>query len=85
MHEGMYTQQDPIGLAGGFQLYGYVPDPNAWVDVFGLTKGDFCDPVGGTGDAGVSGWLAGKNGEVNWKSRPNFGHTFETHGAVKKT
>ncbi|WP_258958980.1 RHS repeat domain-containing protein [Paenibacillus tyrfis] len=36
LHEGMYTQQDPIGLAGGLQLYGYVPDPNAWVDFFGL-------------------------------------------------
>ncbi|MGE7943695.1 RHS repeat domain-containing protein [Lysinibacillus xylanilyticus] len=34
---GMYTQQDPIGLAGGNPtLYGYVKDPNTWIDVFGL-------------------------------------------------
>lgn len=29
-------------------------------------------------------WLVGKNGDVNWKSKPNFGHTFETYGAGKK-
>ena len=34
---GQYTQQDPIGLAGGNPtLYGYVGDTNAWVDPFGL-------------------------------------------------
>jgi len=36
--EGMYvTAQDPIGLGGGGNLYGYVNDPNAWIDVLGLT------------------------------------------------
>ncbi|WP_306353281.1 RHS repeat domain-containing protein, partial [Flavobacterium sp. '19STA2R22 D10 B1'] len=34
---GMYLSQDPIGLAGGNVLYGYVQDNNAWVDVYGLT------------------------------------------------
>jgi RHS repeat-associated protein len=34
---GQYTQQDPIGLAGGNPtLYGYVRDTNAFVDIFGL-------------------------------------------------
>jgi|GEM_PF-1600461 len=37
--EGMYvTAQDPIGLVGGNKLYGYVHNPNAWVDVFGLAE-----------------------------------------------
>ncbi|WP_329600430.1 RHS repeat-associated core domain-containing protein [Lysinibacillus sphaericus] len=37
--EGMYTQPDPIGLAGNNPtLYGYVSDPNSWIDPFGLTK-----------------------------------------------
>jgi len=37
---GMYTQQDPIGLAGGNPtLYGYVHDPNTWLDPFGLSCG----------------------------------------------
>ncbi|SFE66492.1 RHS repeat-associated core domain-containing protein [Paenibacillus algorifonticola] len=34
--EGIYTQQDPIGLAGGIRLYGYVLNSNTYVDVFGL-------------------------------------------------
>ncbi|KGN81815.1 hypothetical protein HW49_03770 [Porphyromonadaceae bacterium COT-184 OH4590] len=34
---GAYISQDPIGLAGGNPtIYGYVKDPNSWVDVFGL-------------------------------------------------
>jgi RHS repeat-associated protein len=34
---GNYLSQDPIGLQGGMRLYGYVHDPNNWIDVFGLT------------------------------------------------
>uniref|UniRef100_UPI0032EEA4DE RHS repeat domain-containing protein n=1 Tax=Bacteroides fragilis TaxID=817 RepID=UPI0032EEA4DE len=34
---GMYISSDPIGLAGNNPtLYGYVSDPNIWIDVFGL-------------------------------------------------
>ncbi|MGE7947560.1 RHS repeat domain-containing protein [Lysinibacillus sp. NPDC093688] len=37
--EGMYLQQDPIGLAGNNPtIYGYVSDPNVEIDVFGLAK-----------------------------------------------
>jgi RHS repeat-associated protein len=35
---GQYTSQDPIGLAGGAALYGYVHDPLAWVDPLGLSR-----------------------------------------------
>ena len=39
--EGCYISRDPIGLVGGNPtLYGYVPDTNSWMDVFGLA----CSP-----------------------------------------
>ncbi|WP_315315145.1 HYD1 signature containing ADP-ribosyltransferase family protein, partial [Pantoea vagans] len=31
--------QDPIGLAGGVNLYQYAPNPLSWVDPLGLQKG----------------------------------------------
>jgi RHS repeat-associated protein len=34
---GRYLSEDPIGLAGGVGLYGYVGAPSWWVDPFGLT------------------------------------------------
>ncbi|MDO4729357.1 MAG: RHS repeat-associated core domain-containing protein [Bacteroidota bacterium] len=34
---GTYISKDPIGLAGGLALYGYVKDVNKFVDIFGLT------------------------------------------------
>ena len=39
---GSYVSQDPIGLAGGEQLYGYVGDPTGWVDPLGLAAGKGC-------------------------------------------
>jgi RHS repeat-associated protein len=33
---GRFTTQDPIGLAGGFNLYGYCRNPTAWIDPLGL-------------------------------------------------
>jgi len=35
---GGYASADPIGLAGGLTPYGYVYNPNTWVDPFGLAK-----------------------------------------------
>ena len=43
--EGIYISQDPIGIEGGSQLYGYVHDTNGWVDSKGLSKS--CPPKGG--------------------------------------
>ena len=31
---GRFTQQDPIGLAGGINLYQYAPNPLGWIDLF---------------------------------------------------
>ena len=33
-----FTQQDPIGLAGGINLYQYAPNALGWVDPLGLSK-----------------------------------------------
>ena len=33
---GSYINQDPIGLAGGANLYAYVRNPNGWIDPQGL-------------------------------------------------
>ena len=35
---GRFTQQDPIGLAGGTNLYQYAPNALGWVDPWGLSR-----------------------------------------------
>ncbi|ORF06390.1 RHS repeat domain-containing protein [Snodgrassella alvi] len=39
---GRFTQPDPIGLAGGFNLYQYAPNPLMWIDPWGLRRS--CTP-----------------------------------------
>ena len=34
---GRYISQDPIKLLGGFNVFAYVSDTNAWVDLLGLS------------------------------------------------
>ena len=36
---GRFISQDPIGLAGGINLYSYAPNPLNWVDPLGLKCG----------------------------------------------
>ena len=35
---GRYISEDPIKLLGGFNVFAYVEDTNAWVDLLGLSK-----------------------------------------------
>ncbi|RON08075.1 type IV secretion protein Rhs [Pseudomonas brassicacearum] len=35
---GRFTTPDPIGLAGGLNLYQYAPNPVSWIDPLGLMK-----------------------------------------------
>ena len=43
---GRFVSQDPIGLAGGNNVYQYAPNPIGWIDPLGLCKD--CPPCGGT-------------------------------------
>ncbi|HGY3716627.1 TPA: RHS repeat-associated core domain-containing protein [Citrobacter gillenii] len=76
---GRFTQQDPIGLQGGLNLYQYGPNPLNWIDPLGLLK---CGLTGNeVGDA--SNLPVIKPGTKEWKqavdtmrnngsSKPNF-------------
>ena len=33
---GRFVNQDPIGLLGGENLYGFVPNTQNWIDILGL-------------------------------------------------
>jgi RHS repeat-associated protein len=40
---GAYINQDPIGLMGGMNFYGYPTDPLNWIDPMGLSEECSCD------------------------------------------
>ncbi|WP_454725509.1 MULTISPECIES: RHS repeat-associated core domain-containing protein [Cupriavidus] len=41
---GRFISKDPIGLAGGFNVYQYAPNPVGWIDPLGLAKDDTLKP-----------------------------------------
>ncbi|MFQ5705752.1 MAG: RHS repeat-associated core domain-containing protein, partial [Gemmatimonadales bacterium] len=65
---GRFTQEDPIGLAGGLNLYGFANgDPINFSDPFGLCADDNGDDDGKECDPGTAKWYADRiaNGEGN--------------------
>ncbi|WP_081053366.1 RHS repeat-associated core domain-containing protein, partial [Burkholderia territorii] len=40
---GRFISKDPIGLAGGINIYQYAPNPTEWIDPLGLARCP-CDP-----------------------------------------
>jgi RHS repeat-associated protein len=65
---GRFISQDPIGLAGGENLYGYVPNPSLWMDPWGWAG----DPANATHIAyeGVKDGLP----YVGYASKPGLGN-----------
>jgi len=51
---GLFISQDPIGLAGGENVYAYAPNPTRWVDPLGLNKAtwNLSDSDGGLIESG---------------------------------
>ncbi|ENG7682250.1 RHS domain-containing protein, partial [Providencia stuartii] len=64
---GRFTQQDPIGLAGGLNLYQYAPNPLTWVDPWGWAK-DTVTVYHFTDKAGYEAII--RSGEIRMSSPP---------------
>nr|WP_284504149.1 RHS repeat-associated core domain-containing protein [Caballeronia sp. ATUFL_F2_KS9A] len=53
-HAGRFISQDPIGLAGGLNLYQYAPNPIGWIDPWGLATVDAIFEMAGRVFTGVN-------------------------------
>ncbi|EPW8570692.1 RHS repeat-associated core domain-containing protein, partial [Morganella morganii] len=69
---GRFTQQDPIGLAGGLNLYQYAPNPVGWVDPWGLSC--FSARVGAFGEKRVMQYLSKTGYKKVFSIQNNSGH-----------
>ncbi|WP_281167662.1 RHS repeat-associated core domain-containing protein, partial [Uliginosibacterium gangwonense] len=43
-HTGRFVSKDPIGLAGGMNIYQYAPNPIRWIDPLGLASDETLKP-----------------------------------------
>jgi RHS repeat-associated protein len=67
---GRFISQDPIGLAGGMNLYQYAPNPLAWIDPWGLSA---------CWNSGAKRWRDSKTGRFASTPRINtpYGHAIQ--------
>nr|WP_319636792.1 RHS repeat-associated core domain-containing protein [Paraburkholderia caribensis] len=61
-HAGRFVSKDPIGLAGGINVYQYASNPVGWVDPLGLAT---C-PLQKLADRGFSGVIKNDNGGLDY-------------------
>ena len=84
---GRFTQPDPIGLLGGFNLYQYAPNALTWIDPFGLevvTVYHYTDKKGyngimGTGVIQASNPGKRANGAIKGKPTAVYVTTYAPH------
>lgn len=92
----MDSHPDPIGLAGGLNLYSYVPNPLTWIDPLGLSacslsgntikKSDGTDLITIPNDAKVrkltppEGYSGDYGYEYKWKNSGGTTTTVRIHG-----
>ncbi|SET65414.1 RHS repeat-associated core domain-containing protein, partial [Thorsellia anophelis] len=60
-----YLTPDPIGLAGGFNPYGYVHNPTGWIDPLGLAEAN-CYSIQKLESKGFTGVEVTKNGGLDY-------------------
>jgi len=82
---GGYVSRDPIGLAGGLAVHGYVDDPLTWVDPLGLMEVDPDDVNFSQRSIGPEHNMFAedmKNGSWDWE-RSGPLHVMETDGQLE--
>ncbi|WP_315855625.1 RHS repeat-associated core domain-containing protein [Burkholderia contaminans] len=81
-NSGRFVSKDPIGLAGGINVYQYAPNPVSWIDPLGLARcpcADDCEKI--LADEGV---VTGRHGDLKKIDGLQDSHHIYQDAAVNK-